>query len=200
MKYRLRSPHVIEGAVRNAGTVVGDDDDCPVKYYGDPTPDMEGLDDASRDKINEVHKRLHGIEAPWHRDPEHEDPRFRPPAIEEPALEQDRKTLEEYRQRAEMSPADLAKHDDEAGKALREQNAIYHGSGGTAPAETIPPAGASRGTYVKPASVETPQEQVQRPDTPLKQQLPATGEIAQRSPPSPTPPARTVPRQPDKEG
>ena len=54
-KYRLLAPHVLHGAVREAGVEVGDGTEFP--YDGDPTPHMEGLDAAGKRKVAEVHKR-----------------------------------------------------------------------------------------------------------------------------------------------
>lgn len=102
MKYLLRTPHIIGGAIRNAGTVVGDDPDCIVKFYGEPTPDMVGLDKASIDKVNAVHQDLYSSPAPWH------DPKSG--AVEEPALEQDRvhaKMKPEEREKAEAKSAEF---------------------------------------------------------------------------------------------
>ena len=54
-KYRLLAQHVLHGAVREAGTEVGDGTELP--YTDDPTPHMEGLDAAGKRKVAEVHKR-----------------------------------------------------------------------------------------------------------------------------------------------
>jgi hypothetical protein len=170
MKYMLRAPHIIEGAMRSAGTIVGDDDDCPVRFYGDPTPDMTGLDEASAAKVNEVHNRLYGAEAPWHRDPNADDPRFRGFGSEPPALEQDRA-------HAEMDVEERAKAEEESNKAMAEANARYHNMDGTAPAQTIPAPGAGS-TMTGPAAPDTDQTQVQRPTQPMKEMLPAEGPLA----------------------
>jgi hypothetical protein len=43
MQFRLRSPHVIDGALRNAGTIVGPlGSDAPVVFNGPPTPRYGG--------------------------------------------------------------------------------------------------------------------------------------------------------------
>jgi hypothetical protein len=67
MQFRLRSPHVIDGALRNAGTIVGPlGSEAPVVFNGPPTPDMEGVDDEGRGEVNRVFNLLHGRDAPWH--------------------------------------------------------------------------------------------------------------------------------------
>jgi len=72
MKYRLLGPHVLaDGQQLDAGTEVGDDTDIPWKDIDgkemEPTTQMEGLDDASRDKVREVHQRLYGQGPSWER-------------------------------------------------------------------------------------------------------------------------------------
>lgn len=62
-RYRLRADHVIEGAVRHAGAEVGDGTNIPFDF--EPTTEMEGLDDEGVKRVNEVHKRLFGVPAPW---------------------------------------------------------------------------------------------------------------------------------------
>ena len=54
-KYRLLTPHVLHGGVREAGTEVGDGTDFP--YDADPTPHMEGLDAVGKRKVAGVLKR-----------------------------------------------------------------------------------------------------------------------------------------------
>ena len=59
MKYRLLGPHVLaDGQQLDAGTEVGDDTDVPWKDIDgkemEPTTQMEGLDDASREKVREI--------------------------------------------------------------------------------------------------------------------------------------------------
>ena len=72
MKYRLLGPHVLaDGQMLDAGTEVGDDTDQPWKDIDgkemEPTTQMEGLDDASRDKVRQVHQRLYGRGPSWER-------------------------------------------------------------------------------------------------------------------------------------
>ena len=72
MKYRLLGPHVLsDGQMLDAGTEVGDDTDQPWKDVDgkemEPTTQMEGLDDASREKVREVHQRLYGRGPAWER-------------------------------------------------------------------------------------------------------------------------------------
>ena len=72
MKYRLLGPHVLaDGQMLDAGTEVGDDTDYPWKDIEgkemEPTTQMEGLDDASRDKVRQVHQRLYGQAPSWER-------------------------------------------------------------------------------------------------------------------------------------
>ncbi len=70
MKYKLLGPHVLSGGERlEEGTEVGDDTGYPWKYPDgkdmDPTPQMEGLDDQSREKVREVHRKLYGVGPHW---------------------------------------------------------------------------------------------------------------------------------------
>lgn len=67
-RYRLLAPHVIEGAVYEAGTEVGTDTGIPFNVR--PSVQMEGVDDAGRQEVNAVHQELYGRDAPWH-DEEH---------------------------------------------------------------------------------------------------------------------------------
>src|SRR6188472_3640468 len=71
MKYRLLGPHTINDQLLETGTDVGDDTDIPWKDIEgkemEPTTQMEGLDDASRDKVREVHQRLYGTGPAWER-------------------------------------------------------------------------------------------------------------------------------------
>lgn len=154
MQFRLRTPHVIEGAVRNAGTIVGPyGSGAPVVLAGDPSPDMEGLDEEAVAKVNEVYRQLHGVDAPWHSE-------NAPGAPERPYNE-------DHPDYAEINPDEQNRLNQE----LAEANAKHHYAHGTAPAQTIPPAGAAQ-TAVRPMTAETPQNQATRPDRPLGQQLP----------------------------
>lgn len=72
MKYRLLGAHVLASGERlEEGTEVGDDTDFPWKDVDgkelEPTTQMEGLDDASREKVREVHQRLYGHGPSWER-------------------------------------------------------------------------------------------------------------------------------------
>jgi hypothetical protein len=155
MQFRLRTPHVIEGAVRNPGTIVGPlGSGAPVVFNGDPTPDMEGLDDEAIAKVNEIHQRLRNEDAPWHQEGT--------PAAPEKAY-----AHEEHPDNVEVSAEERA----EADKALAEANAQYHNNTGTMPLETLPHPAAT-GTMVRPMAPETPQDQAVRPDRPLAQTLP----------------------------
>src|SRR6185503_3438772 len=72
MKYRLLGPHVLsDGQMLDAGTEVGDGTDQPWKDIDgkemEPTTQMEGLDDASREKVRQVHQSLYGQGPQWER-------------------------------------------------------------------------------------------------------------------------------------
>jgi hypothetical protein len=66
-RYRLLAAHMMGGHHLPAGTEVGTDTGYPVMV---PSNQMEGVDDAGKAKVNEIHQRLYGRDAPWH-DPEH---------------------------------------------------------------------------------------------------------------------------------
>jgi hypothetical protein len=154
MLFRLRSPHVIDGALRNAGTIVGPlGSDAPVVFNGPPTPDMEGVDDEGRGEVNRVFNLLHGRDAPWHGE-------NAPGAPERPYVE-------DHIDNQEISDEDRQK----AADAMNEANTRYHNNTGTMPLQTLPHPSAS-GTMVRPMTAETPQENAVRPDRPLGQQLP----------------------------
>jgi hypothetical protein len=159
MLFRLRTPHIIGGAVRNPGTVVGPyASDAPVKYEGEPTPDMEGADEEGVSKINEVYQRIHGTNAPWH---------------EEGWAKPERPFAGDHPDYAEISDEEQEKN----AELLREANARYHGRGGTGPM-TVPPPTVSVG--VRPSQVdEAPPTQIPPQDTPP---------IRTRSVPRPKPP------------
>ena len=63
-RYRLRIDHVIEDRIVPAGTEVGEGTDIPFDQA--PSNQMEGVDDEGRRKVNELHQRLYGADAPWH--------------------------------------------------------------------------------------------------------------------------------------
>lgn len=154
MLFRLRSPHVIEGALRNAGTIVGPlGSNAPVVFAGPPTPDMEGVDDEGKAEVNRVYNLIHGSDAPWHSE-------NAPGAPERPYHE-------DHPDYAEISEEDQAK----ANQELAEANSRYHNNTGTVPLQTLPHPSAS-GTMVRPMTAETPQDQATRADRPLGQQLP----------------------------
>lgn len=154
MQFRLRTPHVIEGALRNAGTIVGPlGSNAPVVFAGPPTPDMEGVDDEGKAEVNRVFNLLHGSDAPWH--------------SENMSGAPERPYHEDHPDYAEISEEDQAK----ANQELVEANARYHNNTGTMPLQTLPHPSAS-GTMVRPMTAETPQDQATRADRPLGQQLP----------------------------
>lgn len=66
-RYRLLSQHMIGGHLLEAGTEVGEGTGYPVY---EPSNQMEGVDEAAKGRINELHQKLYGKDAPWH-DPSH---------------------------------------------------------------------------------------------------------------------------------
>jgi Ni/Co efflux regulator RcnB len=66
-RYRLLAPHVIAGYHLEAGAEVGEGTGYPV---AGPSNQMEGIDDLGKSRVNELHQKLYGKDAPWH-DPEH---------------------------------------------------------------------------------------------------------------------------------
>ena len=68
-RYRLRGPHVYrEGQVLEAGTEVGTDTVWP--WPDRPTPLMEGIDDAGKKAVLDLHKEMYGRLPPWALDSE----------------------------------------------------------------------------------------------------------------------------------
>ena len=71
MKYRLLAQHTApqSGELLEAGTEVGDDTEHPWKNRdgsdAEPSTQMEGLDDAAREKIKGLHQKLYGSEPDW---------------------------------------------------------------------------------------------------------------------------------------
>jgi len=116
MKYRLLGPHTLNDAVLDTGTEVGDDTPYPWKdVEGNdmpPTTQMEGLDDASRDKVRQVHRQLYGTSPAWERG-QSEDARkaHEQQAEEQRKLDEDSKPVSEQ-QRLERD----YERDREAGK------------------------------------------------------------------------------------
>lgn len=91
-RYRLLTVHIIAGGSRAAGTEVGTGTDIP--YPGLPSNQMEGVDDEGKRRVNELHQKLYGQDAPWH-NPDH------PLAL---AREQDREALEAAKAEGESEP------------------------------------------------------------------------------------------------
>jgi hypothetical protein len=58
---------MIGGHLLEAGTEVGEGTGYPVY---EPSNQMEGVDETAKGRINELHQKLYGRDAPWH-DPEH---------------------------------------------------------------------------------------------------------------------------------
>jgi hypothetical protein len=180
MLFRLRTPHIIGGAERQAGTIVGpygsvmENGPAVLLFEGDPTPDMEGVDDEGKSKVNEVFNRLHGSDAPWHM--ERPEPGRPPRPGQEAAPE--RPYHDDHPDYAEVDQEEQDRRNEE----MQEANRRNWASHGTAPAQTLPRPGASV-TAVRPMMAETPQDQAVRPDRPLAQQLPdAQPGAAQGSP------------------
>jgi len=68
-KYRLRGPHVYhEGQMLEVGTEVGTDTVWP--WPDKPTPLMEGIDDAGKKAVLDLHKEMYGRLPPWAQDSE----------------------------------------------------------------------------------------------------------------------------------
>lgn len=128
MLFRLRTAHVIEGAVRNPGTIVGPyGSGAPVVYNGEPDSDMEGADDEGASRVKELWNRLHGDDPPWAREG------FTPAGVE-------RAYAGDHPDNAKVDEKAAAK----AQEALAEANSKYWNQHGTAPLETIPhPAAAA---------------------------------------------------------
>jgi hypothetical protein len=155
MQFRLRTPHYIEGALRNPGTIVGPPGSgAPVIITGPPSPDMEGVDDEGKGEVNRIYNLLHGTDAPWHSDNLPGSP--------------ERPYHDDHIDNVEVSEEDRQK----AAEAMAEANARYHNNMGTQPLQTLPHAAAAQGTAVRPMTPETPQDQAVRPDRPIGQTLP----------------------------
>lgn len=181
MLFRLRSPHIIEGTQRNAGTIVGPyGSEAPVILNGPPTPDMEGVDNEGIAEVNRIYNLLHGTDAPWH--------------SQGVIITVERPYHAEHPDNAEYNEEEQNRLNAE----LAERNKRYHGAGGTAPLETLPHVGAG-GTAVRPMTAETPQDQATPTTRPLAQQLPDAQPSAAATPPRPTPRGRATPSTEDEE-
>lgn len=156
-KFRLLAPHVIDGAVYETGTEVGNDTEIP--YSAEPSTQMLGLDDASKDRINKRHQFLYGRDAPWH-------------DLDHPMGErQDREARAAEEQRKEEEGAEPVSHQ----QAFERGKEDYRGRKVTGP--QVPPTvvlnkGGDTSLAMGPA---VPKQEV-GPDTrtsqPLKDQLP----------------------------
>lgn len=65
-KYRLMSVHMIDGETLPVGAEIGADTDRP--YDATPSNQMMGLNEEGKRRVNEVHQKLYGKDAPWHDD------------------------------------------------------------------------------------------------------------------------------------
>jgi hypothetical protein len=165
MQFRLRTPHVIEGAVRAPGTIVGPyGSGAPIVFQGDPTPDMEGVDDEGRAKVKEVFQRLRGYDPPWDLPPAQPG---QPVLPGQPVAQEKPYADEGHSDNAEQSDEEREKLAQE----LDEANKKHWVAHGTAPVQTLPIPGASV-TAIGPMGAETPQDQAVPADRPLGQQLP----------------------------
>jgi hypothetical protein len=54
---------MIGGHLLEAGTEVGEGTGYPVY---EPSNQMEGVDETAKGRINELHQKLYGKDAPWH--------------------------------------------------------------------------------------------------------------------------------------
>jgi hypothetical protein len=157
-QYRLRSPHIIEGVVVPAGTIVGEGTSYPTAQ---PSNMMEGANEAGKGKINEFHQRLYGADAPWH------DPKRQRDVVE------DRK--EQEKQRKEEEGAEPVSHSQalERGKEWKgPPNPLVE-----ARQAGVPPAGPSpiTGDRAGGPGVSVPRTEPQRVERPLEEQLPKIG-------------------------
>lgn len=162
-RYRLLAPHVIEGAMYEAGTEVGTDTGIPFNVR--PSVQMEGLDDAGREEVNKTHQELYGRDAPWHDDnhPLHHQRR---------AAEHGRRQAEEEAKAEPVSHQQAWErgHEEYRGDRLRERP-------GTQP-RTNPTRGGDTSEALGPA---TPQQDVGNPDVqtrtarPLSDSMPKEG-------------------------
>jgi hypothetical protein len=162
-RYRLLAPHVIEGALYEAGTEVGTDTGIPFNVR--PSVHMEGVDDAGREEVNKVHQDLYGRDAPWH-DEEH------PLHHQRRAAEHGRRQAEEE---AEAEPVSHQQawergHEEYRGDKLRERP-------GTQPRTNLTKGGDTSEALGPASPRQDPADRdVQtRTATPLKDSMPAEG-------------------------
>src|SRR6266576_4857274 len=161
MLFRLRTAHVIEGAVRNPGTIVGPyGSGAPVVYNGEPDSDMEGADDEGASRVKALWNRLHGDDPPWAREG------FTPAGVE-------RAYAADHHDNVEVDEKRVAKAQDDLAKA----NARYHNQLGTAPLETVPHPAAA-------APMVRPDPTIPR----VGQDVPALGDRVNAAPQTPSNP------------
>lgn len=156
-KYRLLVPHVIDGAIYEAGTEVGTDTAIP--YPDEPSTQMEGLDDASKERINKRHQLLYGRDAPWH-DPNH-------PMGER----KERDAKEAEAQRKEEEGSEPVSHQ----QAFERKKEEFQGEKITGPPEVVNPVlnkGGDTSLAMGPATPKQEVDESTRVSQPLKDQLP----------------------------
>lgn len=155
-RYRLLAPHVIENVLYETGTEVGTDTGVP--YALEPSTQMEGVDDASRERINKRHQVYYGKDAPWH-DEKHPEGRRR---------ERDREELD--KQREEEKGQEPVSHQ----QAFERGKDEFKGEKITGPPPAPRPVmnkGGDTSPGMGPATPDIREEDI-RPHRPLEDQLP----------------------------
>ena len=185
MKYRLLGPHVLpDGQMVDAGTEVGDDTDHPWKDTEgkemEPTTQMEGLDDGSREKVREVHQRLYGKGPSWERGQSDEAREAHErqaeeqqkldegskPVSEQQRLERDyeRDRKEGKRGEADMAPSIPPRAPVTSPPGAARQPSHTSAASPTRGGQTVPAPG--------PAAPKAPKEEDVRPSKPNEEQYP----------------------------
>jgi hypothetical protein len=159
-QYRLRAKHVIDGREVPAGTLVGDGTDYPWDEDTDPSNLMEGANAAGKERVNKLHQRLYGADAPWH------DERLQKDV--EKDLEDQKKQREEEKSAEPVSHAQAVEMGKEwKGPANPFVQARLTGSPVPGPQAIVGDTSGNPGM----ARPRINQENV-RPERPLEEQLP----------------------------
>jgi hypothetical protein len=161
-QYRLRGAHLLEGRIVPAGTIVGAGTGYPLND-DQPSNAMEGANEAGRAKVNELHQRLYGADAPWHDERRQRDV--------QKDLEEQKKQRDEEKNSEPVSHAQAVERGREW-KGPPEPMMAARLSG--APVPGAPPITGDRAGGPGVAVPRIPQEQP-RVEKPLEEQLPKIG-------------------------
>lgn len=153
-KYKLLTQHVTsESVILEPGTEVGDDTDWPWK--GEPSIHMVGVDEEGKQKVNELHQKLYGRDAPAQE-------------AEEPS-EEDKKAEQEEEKLKAAEPVsklqEMERHEEETGEEVVPRRVVSPTTNST------PTRGGRTGGGAGPATPQIDQENI-RPKNPNEDMSP----------------------------